>query len=72
MTRAIRRDLTVDLVRSTLSYDPDTGVVTRDGRPVGNPNNKGHLKCQLFGNYVYVHRLAWVLARGEWPSEPGR
>jgi HNH endonuclease len=56
-----------------LSYDPETGVLTRlhGSKPgvLGCPNKDGYLCFQLFNFSYRVHRVAWEMAVG--PIPPG-
>jgi hypothetical protein len=51
------------------SYDPQTGVLTRCGKPVGTMSGAGYLIVQAAKVRVLVHRLAWRLHFGEWPTQ---
>lgn len=48
-------------------YNPETGIITRDGKPVGSINRDRYLKVQIGGVRVLNHRLAWRLHTGAWP-----
>ena len=75
MTRA--KSIPVETVKSRFAYDPDTGAVTRIadirngapgiGEPVGMRVASGYLITKIEGSRFFIHRLAWVLAYGEWP-----
>jgi hypothetical protein len=69
--------ITVDVIRSALVYDVDSGIFTwkprpRVGvhRPVGTVN-QGRLMIRLGGRGAQrtymAHRLAWLYCFGEWP-----
>lgn len=74
-----RNDLTADQVRSLLSYDPETGLLTwmvnrrgrygRVGEKAGTINSNGSLSIGINGKMYYAHRLAWLIMTGEWPPE---
>lgn len=51
-----------------MKYDPQTGVITRDGKPVGTRNTAGYTVMRFNGKVVYAHRLAWFLTHGVWPG----
>lgn len=56
-----------------LSYDPDTGVITRSvkrGRSTlaHMPNSNGYIVVMHRGNRMYAHRLAWILTHGSIPD----
>jgi len=59
------------------SYDQDTGVMTWVARPskrvrlgseAGSMNAYGYLRVRVEGRSYLVHRLAWLLSRGHWPT----
>lgn len=69
-------ELTAELARELLSYDPDTGIFTWKG------SSRGHAKgaiagcCSCYG-YILIHvhsrmyrahRLAWFITHGSWPE----
>lgn len=66
---------TVERLRELFSYDPETGIVTRNiaapkipaGAAVGTLNSAGALICRADYQIVYVHRVAWALFYGEEP-----
>lgn len=60
--------MTPDEVRALFEYDPETGVLRRDGRVTGTRNKSGYLVVRVRGTTYYAHRLAWLLTYGEWPS----
>ena len=68
--------LTADELRSTLNYNPDTGVFTRRvpakgmavGAICGCNNGRGYLRIRVNGTYAVAHRLAWLYVHGEWPQ----
>lgn len=60
------------------SYDRDTGVIRwkkstgRRGKPgdiAGNIESKGYRRISFFGKSYGGHRIAILLATGEWPSQ---
>lgn len=65
--------MTVDaaFVSEFMSYDPDTGelVSKKTGIPFRCVNPAGYLRVQIRGRFYQGHRLAWLLAYGEWPAE---
>jgi hypothetical protein len=48
-------------------YNPDTGVIIRNGRVLGTLRKDGYLKAAVLGKQWLLHRLAWFLATGEQP-----
>ena len=52
---------------SPFSYNSQTGIITRNGVPVGSRDGQGYLKVQIGGVRVLNHRLAWRLHTGAWP-----
>lgn len=66
-------ELTQDIVKSLLHYNPDTGIFTRaSGRCSGNitgvAGNNGYLTINLGGCIHSCHRLAWLYMTGSWPK----
>jgi hypothetical protein len=67
-------DLSYEFVASRLIYDADTGCLCwKGGRLSGNLagsiNSLGYRKVKLVGQAYPAHRLAWLLAYGNWPSD---
>lgn len=69
--------VSTELLRETLSYDRDTGVLTwrispcgrvKAGDASGTPDQDGYLRTTLFGKKRRNARLAWQHATGEVPS----
>jgi hypothetical protein len=75
----VESGLTVDLLRSAISYDKNTGKFfhkittnqnTRNGAECGwlNPIT-GYIIITVFGRKYMAHRLAWLHVHGEWPKD---
>lgn len=53
-----------------LRYDPESGQVFRNGKPIGYPTSNGYLRARVNkGPHVLLHRLAWFLYYGYWPTK---
>lgn len=51
------------------TYDPDSGVVCKRGVSVTSKHSNGkYLTVSFCGVKYYVHRLAWFLHYGTWPT----
>ena len=72
--------LTLERLKSLLSYDAETGVWTwiarsakfsnkRPGDVAGCPDPRGYRRIRIDGKYYKAHRLAWFYVHGEWPPE---
>ena len=66
----IKHILNVERLKQLFSYDPETGVVSRraTGTAVGTLFSTGHLDVSVDGRVVGVHRIAWALHHGEYPT----
>lgn len=67
------RHLDVSRLRELFSYDPISGEVRRlttknAGRVAGTKFNTGHLQVSVDGKMTGVHRIAWALHSGEYPT----
>lgn len=60
----------VEQIRSHLSYDPETGILTRlsTGKPTGSLDQTGHLRVWLLGESHAASRIAWKLYHGTEPE----
>jgi hypothetical protein len=56
-----------DRLRAVIAYDPITGLLTREGRPLTGTNGAGYIQLTVDHQFYYGHRLAWWLHYGEWP-----
>jgi hypothetical protein len=70
-------DLELSDLKSSLSYDENTGVFRWLVRPsskvppgsvAGSLNRNGYSNIQIFGRRYLAHRLAWFYHYGEWPA----
>ena len=52
------------------TYDPNTGEVYRKTtyRTLCTPNGKGAYVARIRGRVCSVHKIAWFLSHGEWPT----
>ena len=58
-----------DSIRDVLSYDPDTGLFSREGStPIANPSSDGYTRIGIKGRKYLAHRLAWFFVHGETPD----
>lgn len=70
-------DPDISEMKGLFEYDPDTGVicrkVPRGGFPAGpvavNQNKNQYLKTSYKRSFIWLHRLAWALHTGSWPSQ---
>lgn len=68
--------LTLERLKATLHYDPETGRFTRlipaggvkRGQEVGYIAKHGYREIAVLGNRRLAHRLAWFYVHGEWPG----
>ena len=72
-------ELTAQLLRELLHYEPSTGVFTRlvatsglygcVGRVCGTPDKDGYSRISLMSRKYGAHRLAWLYTTGSWPKQ---
>jgi len=56
-------------ILAQFSYNPDSGIISRRGRELHpKPNSSGYLRVGIGKKLYQYHRLAWLIATGEWPD----
>ena len=68
MKKINKKELTQELLLSSLSFNLETGLFERRGKIVGYENNNGYIIIRLFGENYLSHRLAWFYIHGYWPN----
>ena len=71
------QELTAELARELLSYDPATGQflwkIPGKGRQmhrqVGCISNRGYLRIVINRRTYPSHRIAWLISYGKWPAD---
>ncbi len=62
-----KKEAPIELIRSYFGYDPETGILSRNGIPVGYKNDRGYLVVNWYKRIWKIHRLAWAHYYGSWP-----
>jgi hypothetical protein len=63
--------LTVERLRQSVSYDPDTGAFAwthKTGRPEKLMTSLGYFRIRIDGECFLAHRLAWLYVHGRMPK----
>lgn len=71
------KSIDIPFLRSILSYDPISGILTWKkhrwkrmvGKKAGTKTYLGYLTVQIDRKIFLVHRLAWAIHHGEWPVQ---
>lgn len=68
--------LVLDYIKRCFTYNPDTGIVFRKGKPTGTLRPRGYVMLNIvldiryegciLSLQVYAHQVAWYLTYGEW------
>ena len=62
-----------DKILSQFSYNPETGILCKKGKPVGWPMTNGYISVYAYKangkiRAALAHRVAWRLMTGKWPA----
>jgi hypothetical protein len=68
--------LTAETIRTSVSYDPETGLFTRVWRKrstgqrkiMGWADKLGYIHIRVNNRLHLAHRMAWLWVYGEWPA----
>lgn len=60
--------ITHERLLQVLSYDRETGLFLKDGKPFGSPNGNGYIRLRIDGFLCYGHNIAWFYVHGQWPK----
>ena len=69
--------LTAERAKQLISYDQETGLVTRITRPcnktkvgavIGSLSKKGYLAASFDNKRMLLHRVIWLYMTGSWPD----
>lgn len=59
----------IDVKKSGLEYDPETGLFWRAGSVAGCVNKQGYRQISVRNKQYLAHRLAWLCTHGRWPKD---
>lgn len=73
----LNNSISINDLRKLLRYDPSSGLlfwrINRGnavlGAPAGWQKQNGYREVSVLGRHLQVHRVAWVIHHGEWPSD---
>jgi len=71
-----KTDLTAEMARALVSYDPETGSFTslagggrfHRGGKIGAADGCGYVRIYISNRYYRAHRVAWLWMTGAWPT----
>jgi hypothetical protein len=70
------KDEALKYLRERYTYDPETGAIRHNGRDralKGSSTNSGYPRIEIGAEkdktFVLMHRAAWALYYGRWPTE---
>jgi hypothetical protein len=60
--------MNIDILRTTFTYDPSTGIFYREGCECGGMTGNGYRYLTLKRKRVLAHRAAFAIVLGRWPE----
>lgn len=75
----MRRLMSIDKLKATLDYDPETGVIrwlersawcVQVGQPIESVCDHGYVRFNVAKVSYYAHQVAWAWMTGAWPTHP--
>lgn len=64
----LSRMLTHERLKEVISYDPQSGIIMRNGKIVGSNNGHGYLRIMIDGVRYFANKLIWFYMTGEYPQ----
>jgi len=61
--------ISLDKLKTLVSYDPETGLFTYLGNKKGTLNEGGYMETTFDKKKYALHRLAWFYVYGVWPNQ---